>query len=176
SAGPGGGGRGQAGWVDPRGGHTAYVNSLAFRKAGIDEKTPDPPGGKIDRDPTTGKLTGRVAETGAELIRKVVPLNFTSEDSRQGVKLISKMLAKVGITSAHEAQGTPTDLRAYLDARDAGELLYRACCLINYRHLDSMIEAGGRTRPGDGWGRRGGIHWGCRGHITQRTPRPFPPN
>jgi len=157
--------------VDHRGGHTAYVNSLAFRKAGIDEKTPDPPGGKVDRDPATGKLTGRVAETGAELIRRVVPLNFTSEDSRQGVKLISKMLAKVGITSAHEAQGTPTDLRAYQDARDAGELLYRACCLINYRHLDSMIQAGVRTGLGDEWVRLGAIKLVCDGSISERTAR-----
>src|ERR1700758_2531734 len=49
--------------IEHRGGHTAYANSLAFRKAGIDEKTPDPPGGKIDRDPATGKLAGRVAES-----------------------------------------------------------------------------------------------------------------
>jgi len=33
--------------VEHRGGHTVYANSLAFRKAGIDEKTPDPPGESI---------------------------------------------------------------------------------------------------------------------------------
>jgi len=31
-----------------RGGHTTFYNSAAFRFAGIDEKTPDPPGGKFD--------------------------------------------------------------------------------------------------------------------------------
>ncbi|PYX03864.1 MAG: amidohydrolase, partial [Acidobacteria bacterium] len=45
--------------IEHRGGHTVYANSLAFRKAGIDEKTPDPPGGKIDHDSSTGKLSGR---------------------------------------------------------------------------------------------------------------------
>src|SRR5438132_2341862 len=49
--------------IEHRGGHTVYGNSLAFRKAGIDEKTPDPPGGKIDRDSSTGKLSGRVDES-----------------------------------------------------------------------------------------------------------------
>ncbi len=63
--------------IQHRGGHTAYGNSLAFRKAGIDEKTPDPPGGKIDRDPATGKLSGRVAESANDFFKKVIPLNFT---------------------------------------------------------------------------------------------------
>src|SRR2546429_753308 len=97
-------------------GHTTYSNSLAFRNAGIDEKTPDPPGGKIDRDRATGKPSGRVAESANALFEKVIPSHFSRDDFREGVKLISKMLAKTGITSAHEAQGTPDDLRAYQDA------------------------------------------------------------
>src|SRR2546427_6228461 len=58
--------------IQHRGGHTAYCNSLAFRKAGIDDKTPDPRGGKIDHDPATGKPTGRVAETAQNLVDKVL--------------------------------------------------------------------------------------------------------
>src|SRR5438270_855650 len=33
--------------IQHRGGHTVYVNSLGFRMAGVDEKTPDPPDGAI---------------------------------------------------------------------------------------------------------------------------------
>src|SRR5713226_8155583 len=137
--------------IQHRGGHTSYSNSLAFRKAGIDEKTLDPPGGKIDRDPATGKLSGRVAESANAYFEKAIPHNFTRDDHREGVKLISKMLAKTGITSATEAQGSPTDLRAYQDARDSGDLLFRAYCFINYRFIDAMIEAGVRTGLGDEW-------------------------
>ena len=157
--------------IQHRGGHTAYANSLAFRKAGIDEKTPDPPGGKIDHDPATGKLTGRVAESANSYFEKVIPLNFTRDDCREGVKLISKMLAKTGITSAHEAQGTPEDLRAYQDAHEAGELLYRAYCLINYHYLDQMLEAGVRTGLGDEWVRVGAMKLVCDGSISERTAR-----
>ena len=53
--------------IEHRGGHTVYANSLAFRKATIDEKTPDPAGGKIDHDPATGKLSGRVADSSSIL-------------------------------------------------------------------------------------------------------------
>jgi predicted amidohydrolase YtcJ len=157
--------------IEHRGGHTVYANSLGFRKAGIDDKTPDPPGGKIDHDPATGKLSGRVAESAQAFFEKAIPSNFTREDHREGVKLISKMLAKTGITSATEAQGTPTDLRAYQDARDSGDLLYRAYCFINYRFIDSMIEAGVRTGLGDEWVRVGAMKLVCDGSISERTAR-----
>jgi len=157
--------------IQHRGGHTAYANSLAFRKAGIDEKTPDPPGGQISHDPATGMLSGRVAESANEFFNKVIPMKFTRDDCREGVKLISKMLAKTGITSATEAQGTPTDLRAYQDAHEAGELLYRAYCFINYHFLDAMIEAGVRTGLGDKWVRVGAIKLVCDGSISERTAR-----
>jgi predicted amidohydrolase YtcJ len=157
--------------IEHRGGHTIYCNSLAFRKAGIDNKTPDPAGGKIDHDPATGKLDGRAAESARALFDKVIPDTVTRSDHREGVKLISKMLAKTGITSAHEAQGTPTDLLAYQDAREAGELLYRAYCFINYRHIDSMIAAGVRTGLGDEWVRVGAMKLVCDGSISERTAR-----
>jgi hypothetical protein len=157
--------------IEHRGGHTVYANSLAFRKAGIDEKTPDPRGGKIDHDPATGKLSGRVAESAQQFFEKAIPMNFTRDDHREGVKLISKMLARTGITSAHEAQGTPDDLRAYQDARESGDLLYRAYCFINYRYIDSMISAGNRTGLGDEWVRVGAMKLVCDGSISERTAR-----
>ena len=157
--------------IEHRGGHTVYANSLAFRKAGIDEKTPDPAGGKIYHDPATGKLTGRVAESAQQFFNKVIPMNFTRDDHREGVKLISKMMARTGITSAHEAQGTPDDLRSYQDARESGDLLYRAYCLINFHYLDSMIAAGNRTGLGDEWVRVGAIKLVCDGSISERTAR-----
>jgi predicted amidohydrolase YtcJ len=157
--------------IEHRGGHTAYCNSLALQNAGIDDQTPDPPGGKIDHDAATGKLSGRVAESARGLLDRVIPANLTRDDHREGVKLISKMLAKTGITSAHEAQGTPTDLLAYQDAHEAGELLYRAYCFINYRYIDAMITAGVRTGLGDEWVRVGAMKLVCDGSISERTAR-----
>jgi predicted amidohydrolase YtcJ len=157
--------------IQHRGGHTAYANSLAFRKAGIDEKTPDPSGGQISHDPATGKLSGRVAESANNYFEKVIPLQFSRDDCREGVKLISKMLARTGITSATEAQGTPADLRAYQDAHEAGELLFRAYNFINYHFLDEMIAAGVRTGLGDEWVRVGAVKLVCDGSISERTAR-----
>src|SRR5215470_8234826 len=63
-------------YIQHRGGHTIYCNSLAFQKSGIDEKTPDPPGGQISHDPATGKLSGRLAESAQGLIDKAAAQKF----------------------------------------------------------------------------------------------------
>src|SRR6202158_6169849 len=96
-------------YVQHRGGHTAWVNSPAIKLAKIDDHTPDPPGGKYDRDPATGHLTGHVRETGRETFDKIIPSHFTRDDHREGVRLISQMMTRTGITSVTDAMGTPED-------------------------------------------------------------------
>ena len=45
--------------------HGAWVNSKALEIAGIDRDTPDPPDGRIERDPATGEPTGTLHEGAA---------------------------------------------------------------------------------------------------------------
>ncbi|HYO77378.1 MAG TPA: amidohydrolase, partial [Thermoanaerobaculia bacterium] len=156
-------------YVEHRGGHSAYVNSLALERAGIKEDTPDPAGGVYVRQ--DGRLTGRILETGLAAFGKVIPDKYTRDDYREGVKLISKMLAKTGVTSVHDAYGDPDDLRAYQDAREAGELLTRIYCLIGYSAIDRFIAAGVRTGLGDEWVRVGAMKATCDGSISERTAR-----
>src|SRR6266852_3898411 len=40
-------------FIEHRGGHTAYVNSLALRRTEVNDATADPDGGKFDRDAVT---------------------------------------------------------------------------------------------------------------------------
>ncbi len=140
-------------YIAHRGGHTGYSNSLAFKKAGIDDKTPDPVGGQFVRDPATGRLHGRSLERAAEVFEQLIPAFGTTsrEEDREAVKLITSMLAKAGITSTTDASGTPDDLRAYQDAHAAGELSTRVNCMIGYAHIDAMIGAGVRSGLGDDW-------------------------
>jgi predicted amidohydrolase YtcJ len=157
--------------IEHRGGHTAYLNSKGFEKAGVTDETPDPRGGHFDRDPASGKLTGRVAERAKDMVKKAIPSSFTPQQRREGVKLISHLMAKTGITSAHDAFGTPEDLKAYEDARDAGELVTRIYCLIGYRSIDNMIAAGAKSGQGDEWVRIGAMKAVCDGSISERTAR-----
>ena len=156
--------------VTHRGGHTAWVNSLAYEKAGVNDKTADPPGGRFDHD-ASGRLDGHVRERATDPFHRVIPSEFSRDDHREGVKLISKMLARTGITSVHDVYGSPEDLRAYQDAREAGELLTRVYCLIGYTHIDRLLAAGVRTGLGDEWVRVGAMKMTCDGSISERTAR-----
>src|SRR5262249_34892438 len=95
----------------------------------------------------------------------------TRADHQEGVKIISKMMTRTGITSVHDTFGTTEDLRAYQDARDAGELGMRVYCLIGFQALDRMIAAGVRTGLGDEWVRVGTVNLVCDGSISERTAR-----
>ncbi|HZQ44525.1 MAG TPA: amidohydrolase [Acidobacteriaceae bacterium] len=54
-------------------GHIAIANTAALKAAGIDNNTPDPPGGHIDRD-AQGNPTGIIRESPAtSLVEKVIP-------------------------------------------------------------------------------------------------------
>jgi predicted amidohydrolase YtcJ len=156
--------------VNHRGGHENFVNSLALQAAHVDENTPDPPGGKFDRD-SSGHLNGRIIERAEAAFGKVIPSTFSREDCREGVKLISKMMTKTGITSVGDALGSPEDLQAYQDARETGDLPMRVYCFIAWRYVDKMIAAGVRTGLGDEWVRIGGMKQVADGAISGRTAR-----
>lgn len=160
-------------YIQHRGGHTAYVNSRALAKGGLSEASPDPQGGKLGRDPATGRLTGRLLERAVDPFEKSIPAfgSTTREEDRAAVRLITQMFAKAGVTSSTDAYGAPDDLRAYQDARDAGELSARIYCMLGYTHIDTMIAAGVRTGFGDDWVRVGGLKQTCDGSISERTAR-----
>ena len=105
--------------MESSGGHSLYVNSLALGKADVNDKTPDPAGGRFDRD-AAGKLTGCVRELAKAPFDRKIVTNYTRSDRQEGVKIIAKMLARTGITSVRDTGGTPDDLRAYQDARESG--------------------------------------------------------
>ena len=159
-------------YIEHRGGHTAYVNSLALTRAGIPESAADPSGGAFGRD-ASNRLTGRLMERAtAPFIEKIPAFGtYSSDEDREAVKLISAMLAKSGITSATDAYGTPDDLRAYQDTHAAGELRTRIYCMIGSEHIERMLNAGVRTGLGDEWVRVGGMKMTCDGSISERTAR-----
>nr|WP_317766474.1 amidohydrolase [Rhodococcus oxybenzonivorans] len=50
-------------YLDSNDVHSVWVNSAALHELGIDDHTPDPLGGRIERDPATGHATGMLYET-----------------------------------------------------------------------------------------------------------------
>jgi predicted amidohydrolase YtcJ len=157
-------------FVQHRGGHTAFVNSAALRLAEVNEKTPDPPGGRFFRD-SSGRLNGRVADAATEMFYRLTNVPYTRDERRQGCELISRMMTAKGVTSAGDAYAMPEDLEAYQDAREAGGLRMRAYVLIGVAALDRMIAAGIKTGFGDEWVRVGAVKQFADGSISERTAR-----
>ncbi|HTZ90030.1 MAG TPA: amidohydrolase [Alloacidobacterium sp.] len=81
-------------------GHIAIANSAALTAAGITKATPDPQGGKIDRD-ANGEPTGIIRETAQALIDKKIPPP-TPELRRRGIELVLADAVEHGITSVQD--------------------------------------------------------------------------
>lgn len=92
-------------------GHSALVNSVALRMAGITKDTPDPPGGVIDRDPVTGEPTGILRETAMALVSRLIPPP-TLEEKVEALVRAMKAANAVGITSVCDIPSM-ADLDAY---------------------------------------------------------------
>jgi predicted amidohydrolase YtcJ len=154
-----------------RGGHTAVVNSAAFKLAGVERTTPDPEGGKFGRD-DKGELTGFVAEKALDVIQKVGrPPAATPRQRQAGVKLMSELMTAAGLTTVHDVLASKEDFVAYQDALAAGEMGFRVYILARPEFFQSLVAAGIRPGFGDDRLRIGGIKLFCDGSASERTMR-----
>lgn len=107
-----------------RDGHDAWVNSKTLQVAGIDRDTPDPAGGRIERD-EHGEATGTLHEGAMEIPRRVMP-PATTEDLVRGLELAQIYLHRYGITAWQDAWVTAEDFAAYRLLAERGGLTARA--------------------------------------------------
>jgi predicted amidohydrolase YtcJ len=160
--------------VHHRGGHTSFYNSKAFELAGVTKDTPDPSDGRFFKD-ANGELNGRVAELARNVVNRGGQRErFTPEQQRerakQGMMHISKMFAATGLTTVHDAGASSGTIRAYEDARAAGELRHRAYMMIRGAY-EQLRDAGVYTGFGDEWIRVGGRKVTADGSASERTMR-----
>lgn len=79
-------------------GHIAVADSAALAAAGITRETPDPQGGKIDRD-TSGEATGILRETAQALVKTPPP---SPEQRRKGLELALEDAVSHGVTTVQD--------------------------------------------------------------------------
>jgi predicted amidohydrolase YtcJ len=84
-----------------RSSHAHVLNSLALKQTGISRYTPEPPGGLIERNTTTGEPNGILFEMN-DFLSKHIPALDESELTR-GIKIINQKMLSCGITSIHDA-------------------------------------------------------------------------
>lgn len=106
-----------------RDGHGAWVNGVALELAGITATTPDPPGGRIERD-DRGEPTGTLHEHAMDLVGDLAP-KPTADTLRRALIDAQRTLHELGITAWQDPLVTESELAAYRSVDDAGELTAR---------------------------------------------------
>jgi predicted amidohydrolase YtcJ len=111
--------------IDSFDAHTAWANSRALHAAGITRDTPDPSGGVIVRDASTGEPTGALKEQPArDLVARHAP-EPTDDEKVAGLREACRLYGEQGLTSAQEAWADPGDFEPFARLLEAGGLTAR---------------------------------------------------
>jgi predicted amidohydrolase YtcJ len=104
-------------------GHAILVNSVAMRVAGVTAGTPDPAGGKIERDPA-GNPTGLFVDAARALVENKLP-GATAERSDEALERAQEKLLSFGVTGVGAMSVSQGDWDAFRRAGNAGRLRVR---------------------------------------------------
>lgn len=127
-------------------GHAAVANRRALDAAGVTADTPDPEGGRVLRD-DDGQPTGVLVDAAMSLVSRHVPPP-TPEVLRRRIALADATLARLGVTTVHDA-GVPLDtVHVYRTMVDEGALSTRLYVMLSA----SAARAGALPAPLVGYG------------------------
>ena len=99
-------------------GDASWVNSRALKLAGVGARTPDPEGGRIDRD-AKGEATGVLEGTAVHAVEQLLPEPTQEERTRALFAAIAEA-QRNGITSLQNADGEALDFELLDAARRDG--------------------------------------------------------
>lgn len=150
------------------GGHFWMANSKAFEIAGVTKESPDPVGGKFDRDPETGDLIGYLHEEAYNVLRPDGPPEPTRGESYVGAKDILMECASVGLTCVYDLVDKP-EMRAAIDLKNNGELPVRVRVDVIIDLVEELDKLGIYRGLGDNWLRICGVKFFFDGAISART-------
>jgi predicted amidohydrolase YtcJ len=115
-------------------GHIAIANSAALKAAGITAQSPDPHGGKIDKD-EKGEPTGILRETAMSAVAEKIPAP-TMAQRRRAAELALADAAHWGITSAQDNSDWE-DFLTYAQMEKEGKLTLR---IAEWLPFDAPVE------------------------------------
>jgi predicted amidohydrolase YtcJ len=159
-------------------------NTLGLRRIGVQDDTPDPPGGPMHRDKTGEPLGPMFDNTRTAFIHPNLPV-VTEDDLVEGYRWMCAELNRHGITSAHEASiRNPEEVTAWRRLREEGGQTVRVS-LGPYPLFGAdwdpdstptrMYQAGLYSGFGDEWIRMGSLTYGVDGGIFGQTMALFEP-
>ena len=147
-------------------GHAAWVNARALAIAGVTAQTPDPPGGRIQRD-ENGRPTGILFEDAIDLVADHIPAP-TLDEIVDAMRAAQAYCWQVGLTGLHDFDGRAC-FQALQTLRAHGELGLRVLKNIPVARLEHALGVGLRSGFGDDWLRIGGVKIFADGALGPRT-------
>jgi hypothetical protein len=146
--------------------HCVWLNGEALKRAGITRDTPDPDGGRIERD-TSGEPTGVLREHAVRLITPRV----RSEDDAGDLQRLRRGCVRLlgyGVTGVHvfEAARSHRLMRAMTAG---GGPRVRVLAHLHHSGLEPARELGIESGLGDEWFRVGAVKLFADGTLGSRT-------
>jgi predicted amidohydrolase YtcJ len=149
------------------------ANSLALKLAGLSESTPAPPGGEIAKD-ASGRLTGILKGSAADLVRKAVPpIGF--EQRLAHLRAVLREAREGGVATMQDLS-SPEQVMAYQELRRRGELTARINIRPQLWRAEEVAALGLSRGFGDDWLRLVGFKaWvdGIMGNSAALFFQPF---
>ncbi len=108
-------------------GHYTLVNSAVLKLAGVDAKTPDPAGGRYDKD-ASGALTGVIYDSAQDVLEKLVPPVDAATRAKGLTHFIEGALAE-GLTGVKDPRTDRREWDVYADAAKVAPLNMHVCTL-----------------------------------------------
>ena len=129
-------------------GHASWANTRALALAGISAATPDPPGGRILRDPS-GAPAGVLVDAAQGLVESKVPAPSRAVRKRRLAKGLAAAAA-VGLTSVHDAGVDLDTIPLYKELLSEDALPVRVHVML--RGPGEFLEKGASLLPEHGLG------------------------
>jgi predicted amidohydrolase YtcJ len=121
-------------------GHAVVANSAALALGGIDASTPDPAGGRIERD-ASGAATGMLIDRAASLVENRLPA-ATSAQKREALAQASRLYAQRGWSGVCNMSTSAEEAAIFEDLARAGELPLHASIYLTPDDSSSVFERG----------------------------------
>lgn len=150
------------------GGHFWMANSKTFELSNITKDSPDPEGGKFDRNQESGELTGGLHEGAYFSLRSEGPPQPSRNQSYSGAKQILNECSSVGLTCVYDLVGK-SEIRAAIDLKNHGELPIRIRMDVTIELLEELDKLGIYRGLGDDWVRICGLKFFFDGAVSART-------
>lgn len=123
--------------------HAIIANTNAINQAKIKSDSPDPQGGKIDRD-SSGEMTGYFLDTAQDLVKVAIPVR-TQADLKQLIDKSVDDLLQLGLVGGHSEDlayygenSFEKTWNAYHESIDGVKRKFRAHLLVHHEVIDDF--------------------------------------